>query len=118
MAIRDFYRGDTKRYKFTFSKNGSPVNLTGYEIWFTVKANLDDLDSAAILQVKATAGGDPGDDVANGIMYVTADSTDTEVEPGSYQYDFQRVIPGAPPDVRTLDKDKVKILPDVTRSNT
>jgi hypothetical protein len=120
MAIKDIFKGDTKRYKFTFDDGAVPpvpVDITGWEIWFTLKVKDTDADAAAVIQVKTTAGDDINDDVANGRMYLTLTSVDTDVAVASYVYDFQRVVPGTPPSVRTLDKDKVKVVQDVTRAN-
>lgn len=119
MAINDIYRGDTKRYKFSFADaQAAVIDITSWEIWFTAKNDKADADVDAVIQVKKTAGGDPADDPVNGVMYVELDSSDTNVDPSTLFYDFQRVIPGSPPNVRTLDADKVKILEDITRSNT
>jgi len=110
--ISDFYRGDTKIYKFTFTG----IDITGWDVWFTLKMTQNDIDDNASLQVKATAGDDPNDDPINGIMFLTVPSDVTNlVEPGIYFYDFQRVIDGTPPDVRTLLAGKIKILSDITR---
>jgi len=116
MAIKDIYRGDTKTYKITQTDSlGAIVDVTGWEIWFTLKLNDDDLDTAAVLQVKYVIP--PGADATAGIAYMVIDSTDTEVAVDKYFYDFQRVVPGSPPDVATLEKGKVKILQDITLGN-
>lgn len=112
--IDNFYRGDTKVYKFTFTGQ----DITGWSIWFTLKGSEGDLDEAAVLQVSSTAGDDVSDDPVNGLMFLTLGSDVTDlVEPGEYVYDFQRVISGSPPDVRTLLSGSISILVDITRSN-
>lgn len=115
MAIDDFYRGDTKKYKFTFTKNSVAVDVTAWEIWFTIKENINDSDYGAAAQVKHTAGDDALDNVVNGILYLTLPSdVSAGIGPGEYVYDFQRVIPGATPDVDTLESGTVSIKQDVT----
>lgn len=114
--LNDIFRGDTKTYKFNF---GVGVDITGWTIWFTLKNDRDQGDAYAVLQTFSTAGSNVNDDVLNGIMYLTIPSTLTdEIEPAIYWYDFQRVIPGSPPDVRTLLTGQVEIIPDITRSIT
>jgi len=110
--ISNFYRGDTKKYKFDF---GAGTDITGWQIVFTLKKNPEDADESADLQVWANAGSDPQDDVLNGIMYLTLPSDQTSLlDVGQYHYGFQRVIPGTPPDVKTLLVGKVKVLQDIT----
>lgn len=111
--IRDITRGDTVSWKFEF---GNGVDITGWKIYFTMKENKDDDDSSAVLQVINTAGDNVCDDVFNGVMYVTVESTDyDDVEPDTkYFYGFQRVIAGSPVNVKTLHTGTVKILQDIT----
>lgn len=119
MPIADFYRGDTKRYRFTFTDAaGAAVDITGWELWFTMKVNRTDLDVNAVIQVRHTVGNDLNDNAAGGIAFLTIPSTLTDVAIGRYYYGIQRVIPGSPPDVRTLETDKVKVLQDITLDNT
>lgn len=118
MSIANFYRGDTKKYKFTFTDaNGAPVNITGWEIWLTLKLDVAAVDANAEMQVKHVVGNDVADDPVNGVANLTATSVNTTIPVGTYQYDMQRVIPGSPPDVRTLLRGKVKVLQDVTLDN-
>ena len=112
-SLNDFHRGDTKSWKFEF---GNGVDITGWKIYFTMKENKSDDDSSAVLQVIATAGGNDGDDIYNGLMYVTVESSDYDnVEPETkYFYGFQRVIDASPANVKTLHTGSVKILQDIT----
>jgi len=113
-GISNFYRGDTKKYKFDF---GATTDITGWRIVCTLKTNKTDHDNAALLQVWALAGDDAADSPATGIMHITLPSNQTQYIPeGTYYYDFQRVIDGAPADVETLLSGKVKVLQDITVS--
>jgi len=114
VKIADFYRGDTKVYKFTFTGQ----DITGWAIWFTMKNDSSDLDEDAVLQVTATAGGNVLDDPVNGIMYLTLTSSQTNLlEPNEFFYDFQRVIAtSSPADVRTLLSGRLRILTDISRT--
>lgn len=112
-TIKDFYRGDTKNYKFDF---GQGTDITNYKIFFTLKINEDDADNLAVMQVSNTAGDNALDNVQNGIMYLTVHPTDTaSIEPAKYFFGFQRVIVGSNPlNVKTLLTNKVKLLRDIT----
>ena len=120
MALNDFYRGDTKKIKFNFTDNTDPqnpvvVDITGWEIWFTLKHDIDVSDYNADAQVKHIVGSDPSDDPVNGFAILTLTPSDTSgLAVGEYHYDIQRVIPGVTPDVRTVDKGLVNVLQDVT----
>jgi hypothetical protein len=117
--IDDFYRGDTRVYKFVFTDSaGSAIDITGWHIWFTLKTDKTAADTAAALQVDHTVGDNVSDDAVAGTVYVTATSDDTAITVGTYYYDFQRVIPGTPPDVKTILAGKVKVLQDVTADDT
>jgi len=113
-GISDFYRGDTQVYRLILKKeDGTPVDLTGSSVWFTIKRNVKDLDTEAIVQKKVDNHVDP----SNGITEIKLEPSDTNTAtPGQYVYDFQLVKPNG--DVKTLLAGKVKILADVTRSTT
>jgi len=117
--LRSIYRGDTKRYKFSFLANGIPIDITDWTLWFTLKIDEHDSDNMAILQVQTTAGDNSLDEPVNGIMFLVLTSIDTDpIDPGLYYYDFQRVVPqiAQPDDVKTIIAGQLKILVDVTRS--
>lgn len=115
--LSDFRQGDTKRIRIDY---GTGFNITGYEFFFTLKTNFDDV--ANVAQVKTTAGSHPLDDVVNGIAIIELPSNISKSIPvGKYFWDIQRVIPGNPPDVLTLlpskerYKEKIEVLHDVTQ---
>lgn len=91
----NYVRGDTHPYVISVVDNdGTPVNLTGCKIYFTVKEEYSDLDSAAILQkTSADVAEIEITDFAGGIFEIKflADDTEDE-ETGSfndYKYDIQ-----------------------------
>jgi hypothetical protein len=112
-TIESFYTGEHKEYEFRFAN----TNITGWEIWFVVKKDETDLDNAAAIRISSVAGDNPNDDPVNGLMYVTASSTATDVTADSYHYAFVRHIRGTnPPDVRVLKDGKVKIRQNLNRA--
>ena len=123
-ALETLYRGDTRVLRFTVTDGAAVKDITGYKFFCTIKVNQDDADSAAVLQVSTTAGDnqwdEDNDDVANGKCYLVLSSTDTNgLTPGErYFYDLQRVAPGTPVKVKTLESGYVKIKYDATRATT
>lgn len=115
VTIDDFYRGDTKTYSLTVTDaNGSAVDISGWHIWITFKTNKDDADVDAILQKDITLPS--GGDSANGLATLTLTSTETSIAVGKYFYDIQRVVNPAvdPQDVETIGYGSVKVLQDIT----
>ena len=91
----------------------SPIDITGWVLWFGLKSSLDDPDTEAIIQVQETMPADANS--TGGLGFITLGSDITDVEPATYYYGLQRVISGAPPQVTTLQVGKLKILKEVNR---
>ena len=116
-TLSPFYRGDTKVFTLSFKDGaGNPIDITGHELWFTMKKAVDDTDANAVLQKQIVFPA--GTDSENGTGALTLNSDETgAIEPGVYLYDVQKVIPGSPPVVATLMSGKINILPDITRTD-
>ena len=126
VVLKPFYRGDTRKYRFTLlsKTTGLPLSVDGGRIFCTFKSDKSLTDeNAEIYKSAATIEADPQN--PTGIMDITLDAADTEVTPGNYYFDFQFV--GASGEVTTLiplkdednnHKDKVRIFEDVTRRIT
>jgi len=118
--LGSFYRGDTKTFKIVVADiDDVPVDITGWEFWFTMKADDYLPDTEAVIQKHISI---PLLD-AEGLLgnaYVVLLSTETEVIPiGTYFYDFQRVLqqaPGDPPSVTTIMSGTISVISDITRS--
>lgn len=110
-----FFRGDTKVFTLSFKDGaGRAVDVSGHELWFTMKRQINDPDAAAVLQKRIVFPGDETSRAGEGVLVL--DSAETgDIEPGTYFYDLQKVIPGAPPVVATLLSGKIAVLPDITR---
>jgi len=115
--ITDFRQGDSKVIKIEY---GTGVDITGWKFWFTMKTELD--ASTIIAQVSTTAGDDALDDVLNGLVYITLDSsTSYDITPGKYYYDVQVSKGGNPPVIKTIlppiedYKDKITVVPGLTK---
>lgn len=81
-------RGDSPQLAFTFTSNGSPVDLTNYEAFFTLTSvtNPND-DSGAAIATQVTPIPNP----TQGIVYFQLNATDTtKLDPNtSYNWDVQ-----------------------------
>ncbi len=111
--LANFYRGDTKRYTLRFKQaDGSPIDLTGATVWFTMKAKKTDEDRKAAIQKKVQ----DHTDAVNGVTIIQLDARETAtlVPKVSYYYDFQLVDSAGR--VSTILTGSVRVLEDITLS--
>jgi hypothetical protein len=79
-------RGDTWSRTIYFTNDDNvPIDITGWTIFFTVKAKADDLDAAAIISKTITSFSNP----TAGEAEISLTSTDTNQTIGSYLFDLQ-----------------------------
>ncbi len=117
-TIAPFYRGDTKAFDLSFTDSaGLPIDVTGHELWFTLKASVTDLDADAAFQKRIVFPDSAESQQGVATLVLSSEETGT-IEPGTYYFDIQKVIPETPPVVATLMSGKVSVLPDVTRSTS
>ena len=111
-----FYRGDTKVFNLSFKDSaGLPINVTGHELWFTMKQEVTDTDEKAILQKKIIFPTNAESEGGSGTLTLDSDETEA-IDPGTYFFDLQKVIPENPPVVATLMSGKISVLADITRN--
>ncbi len=112
-----FYRGDTKVFNLSFKDSaGLPIDVSGHELWFTMKREITDIDENSVLQKKMIFPS--GTQSEGGSGNLTLDSTETgAIDPGTYFFDLQKVIPENPPVVATLMSGKISVLADITRNS-
>lgn len=125
---RTIVRGDSDRFKITFTKKTivnnkehfEPIDITGWTVRFTVREEvpatsiIDDKD--AILSITADVF-NPKEGMA--LIYVPAELT-TKIEPGNYFYDVQYIRPADEygfHQVRSIRKAKYTVVGDITRDN-
>lgn len=110
--LQPFARGDDWTLKFTFAnENGTPIDITGYSYWLTLKLD-PDLADPGNAQIRGTSG---SPDAANGILYLTIPKAQTSnLVPGTYNYDLQQQ--DVSNNVRTVLLGKVKVVKDITRT--
>lgn len=120
------HRGDTLSAALT--NIGALTNYS--KVWFTVKRDYDDADSAAVVQIEKTGGllfingaaGTTGNgsltinDVASGDVTIVLNASETaKLSPGNYQYDIQ-ILRSAGTPVSTLTYGEFVVAADVTKA--
>jgi hypothetical protein len=112
-------RGDTRRLvgQITDKPGGSPVDITNYYIWFTVKRRIQENDGSAFIQ-KYIANGITITDGPGGQFVVDILNGDTSSSPAvelfEYLYDLQ--IKDSLNNIQTLSKGRFLVEFDVTTS--
>jgi hypothetical protein len=87
-TILEVVQEDTKTYNITIAKNGSPLDITGWKLFFTVKHNFSDLDNAALISKTITVPSSI--DAQNGVGSIVLSITDTSIPvSNNYKYDMK-----------------------------
>jgi hypothetical protein len=103
-------KGDDTSIELTFTVNlDTPVNLTGYKLYFTVKKNRTDLDADALITVDWTTHSSP---TTGKTVLIIPSSATTNVKAGQYYFDIQWKTPSLA--VRTLVSGICEITEQVT----
>jgi hypothetical protein len=109
-------RGDDYAETHAFdTAAGDDYDLTDCAVWFTVKARTFDADDDALIQHVSGDGSLTITDAATGAVSHTISAAETALlAPGVYRYDYQLVA--ADDTVATLERGKLVVRADVTRS--
>lgn len=109
--LKPLYRGDSREYTLSFTdKNGEPIPITGWKIYFTVKLNYWDSDDKAVIKKEITEHDDP----INGKTRIILSPADTEnIKYSEYYYDIQ--IKRATENILTVLAGRIKIMTDITQ---
>lgn len=111
---RLLYAGDDYDYTFILTYGGSPINLTGSTVWFSVKGDKDDADTDALLRYIST---DPTrlqiTDAAAGTFVLHFKAADTLSLDGTWPYDVK--FQDAAGDVTHAVEGDIEFLSPVTR---
>ena len=114
MALTDqeCTRNTTFAFNINFTTNGSPVDITGYEVKFTVREEIPDTkvkdDTDAKIAKTYTNGG------ALGVIAVSLTADETNLDPKTYKYDIQYKKPNG--DIFSSRAYDFVVHGDVTRS--
>jgi hypothetical protein len=77
--------GNDKTWVVTVTRDGTYADITGYKFLFTVKLNLGDTDTIAVISKDITSHTNP----TQGITSITVTREDTQGKFGKYFYDLQ-----------------------------
>ena len=108
------HRGDYKQFDVRVEDANGPVDLSSYELWFTVKRLQSDADPGLFQKTKSGGGIAV---VSTGLARVTVLPADTSALTATerFLYDVQiRATAGQP---RTVDSGGLTVFADVTRSS-
>jgi hypothetical protein len=108
---RQIVQKDTKTYTFRVTRNRLPVDISGWYIYFTVKSDWNDLDSATIIS-KSVLIPNNSESVA-GIGYLSLTNAETDVVIGEYFYDFKFIYTNYR---ETFQRGKLNIIPSARKS--
>lgn len=98
-------RGDSRTFDFTCTSSGTPIDLTGATITFTVY----DLDGETVLELANTAGGGGDDeievtDASAGEFSVKVTALQSDLEPTA-RWANCVVVTGASQTIRVADRE-------------
>jgi len=80
---------DSKTFEFRLTRNGAAQPINGWYIYFTVKADFNDLDASALITKSYQFPNNA--ESTSGIGYLALTSTDTNIAIGEYMYDMKFV---------------------------
>lgn len=108
--MRPIYCGDDVSYTLVFkNSDGSPVDITGWKIYFTIKKDPLMTDVQASLKKDITEHDDP----INGISSIHLSSSETRVlTPFLYYFDIQ--VKKTDDTILTILVDRLDVKADVT----
>jgi len=102
-------RGNSKNYKLSFqTTSGSPVDITGYTVFFTVKKSVNQTDDEAVISKTVTNHTNP----TGGVTLIEITTTESNIPPGVYLYDIGYSIGSYK---KTSDPEKFIVIGSVTR---
>lgn len=104
------FKGDDKTWNITVSDaDGDAIDLSGQTIFFTVKENKTDPDSAALIQ----ATNSTHTSATGGTSTITITNTQSDLDAGNYFFDLQIVSAGSL--VTTWVVGDFEVVQEVTR---
>ena len=99
---------DSKTYEFRLVRNELPVNISGWYVYFTVKTDFNDADSAALISKSYQFPSNS--ESIGGVGYLALTTADTNIAVGEYYYDF-KFIDGAYRE--TFLRGKMVVVPSI-----
>jgi len=113
LAVIEWYRGDSYPIELLVQdENEDPITLTGSSLLFTVNSVKDPEDDSD--QKFEVVGVIDPDQVTNmGLVTFTPTTVQTDLAKAIYYYDIQ--LTNSSGDIKTIMKNKFKVLQDITK---
>jgi len=107
-------KGNSKNYRLAFTDDaGTPIDITGYTVFFTVKKNVNQTDAQAVIAKTVTDHSNP----TGGVTIVSITTSDSDITPGVYLYDIGYVN-ATGSSKKTSDPEKYEVIGNITRRNS
>jgi len=123
--FRPLHAGDDYDYRFSLTRSGAPLPLTGVgvKVWFTIKEASLKSDADAKLQLSSGASTEIEiTDATNGVFVVKfrcGGSKGTDDLEGTWRYDLQvKAFVNGALKVMTVAKGMIEFLPNLTRATS
>jgi hypothetical protein len=113
--MEEMIRGDTLPLHLVLSIDGSPIDVGGDTIYFTLKTNQADDDALAPLRYSYTLPHNSNTAVGIADVSIPASATSV-VTPGTYFFDIQWKRAVTPIEVYTVALGKIVVRYDITIS--
>ncbi len=119
-SYRPLHAGDDYDHKFTVTRGGTPLDLTGSKIWLTVKENSVEPDDEAKLQLSSDDTTEIEITDANAgqftIKFRGTGTKNTQDLEGEWLYDMQVKLSAPASTIITLAYGRIEFLVNLTRA--
>lgn len=99
---------DTKQYTFKLTRNGVAEDISGWQLYYTVKVDFNDVDLSAKILKNVTFPNNAESQA--GIGYLNLTSTETDIPVGEYFYDFKFIDTNYR---ETFLRGKLEVIPTI-----
>lgn len=107
----EIYRGNDEPLSVVIMDGTTPMNISGYSLWFNMKKDINDGDDLILITKTVTNHVDP----LHGRSLITLTPDDTMLTPGNYVFEISLGI--APTMIKTFEIGIIRILPRVLKVN-
>jgi len=115
--FRPIHAGDDYDHCFTVERAGLPLDLTSAKLWFTIKADINETDTEAMLQYSSDL---PAEieitDILNGKFVIHIAAIDTAEFEGTWNYDIKAKL--STDKILRIARGVIQFLPNITRATT
>lgn len=116
MVDFDIYKGDLFKYTLTVKESGSPIDITDYKFYMTIKSDKDNTDANAAIKKEF----DPSD-ATNGqviIQLLSSETDELDVSTSTTKYVYDIRMKDESGEDTVLLSGELKVLQPITRSTS